>query len=101
MNDNTTDYTYQELVEVVNWIYDAAPNTWIEMETDRSVLGESENCRCIKTECDCLLSSCVDYACDYVRAEKDVTGSVWAQKAYYFSTEVEVIDTVRNQCSDW
>ena len=92
---NQLNYTYDRLLDVIKWIWNATSNTYIELEADRGVLGTPENCRCEIGTC------CVDYACKYVQAQKDVTDSVWAQRAYYFSTEVAVIDTVRNQCSDW
>ncbi|WP_456371681.1 DUF4855 domain-containing protein [Methanocaldococcus sp.] len=82
-----SEYTYNKLVEILNWIWEASWNSYIELEADNQVLSNYNK---------------VLRACEYVNAQKDsVVGDIWPQRAYYFDTEKEVIDRVRYTCPEW
>ncbi|ASJ09638.1 hypothetical protein A3L11_10500 [Thermococcus siculi] len=108
-------YQYSNLLDVFQWIQSIDyPTVSIELEADRGVLGIRcldnrdcptgtscdgsychENCRALNSV------SCIDYACDYVNAQYDTLGKLWTNRAYYFSTNLKAIDTVRNRCPKW
>ncbi|WP_461864772.1 hypothetical protein [Thermococcus sp.] len=95
-------YSFSELVDVLNWIWNATPNTYLTLEADRSVLGQQEHCRCLSSICECSLDRCIDYAGDYVLAQMNsVVQNIWPQRMYYFSVDLGVVDTVREKYSLW
>ncbi len=82
-----SEYTYDKLVEILNWIRKASQNSYIELEADNQVLSNPNK---------------VLRACDYVKAQKDsIVGDIWQRRAYYFDTKKEVIDRVRRTCPEW
>ncbi|EHP83558.1 DUF4855 domain-containing protein [Methanotorris formicicus] len=82
-----SEYTYDKLVEILNWIRNASRNSYIELEADNQVLSNPNK---------------VLRACDYVKAQKDsVVRDIWQRRAYYFDTKKEVIDRVRRTCPEW
>jgi len=113
-----SDYTFQELVRRVGWM--ASKGLSIEMEADNSIIGEKSNCAyCKSTQgtwkddhfkekvgCDEnptpeTEEECINRACDYYRAITEVNPSAFSTKAYYFDTDLRVIDRVRSKCPDW
>ena len=114
MSDGSS-YTYDKLRDTLVWIRNIGyPNVSVELEGDRVVLGlecvdgrdcpEGMNCDgglCGENCRDSNPSTCVEKACDYVNAQYDTKGGLWVYRAYYFSTDLKVVDTVRNYCSKW
>ena len=95
-------YSFSELVDVLNWIWNATPNTYITLEADRSVLGQQEHCRCLSSTCGCSMDKCIDYARDYVSAQMNsVVQNIWPQRMYYFSVDLAVVDRIREKYSLW
>ncbi|KUH33959.1 hypothetical protein APY94_04310 [Thermococcus celericrescens] len=107
---NTYEYSYEELKKRVNWIYEG--QVYMEMEVDKTVLGISCNNRNCPEDMRCIENTCVEncrsstpifalsYAGDYLRAQKDVLGSKFYHRAYYFSTDLNVIDNMERYCQD-
>ncbi|KUH32837.1 hypothetical protein APY94_08620 [Thermococcus celericrescens] len=117
LNDGN-DYTFEELVSRVKWMKDHGLS--IEMEVDNSIIGEQDNCayckstqgtwednhfkekvRCDKTPTLETEQKCIDRACDYYRAIIKVSASAFSTRAYYFGTNLKVIDKVRTKCPGW
>ncbi|NJE01795.1 DUF4855 domain-containing protein [Thermococcus sp. JdF3] len=108
----TVPYTYQKLIEKVEWIDNMPGNVSIEMEVDRSILYNyisrthiEENFR------EPLIERCgprftheclIQYTCDakeiafhYLKAQKDVLNRKYKDLAYYFSVDLRVIDEMK------
>ncbi|WP_297066010.1 DUF4855 domain-containing protein [Thermococcus sp.] len=107
-------YTYEKLVEKIRWICEDLPgninnpNTTIsiEMEADSAVLlgqcGHCASCRYENNHCVwCDNEKCLERACDYSRAIMEVNPSAFPTRAYYFGTDLRVIDGVREKCQGW
>ncbi len=107
-------YTYEKLVEKIRWICEDLPgsinnpNTTIsiEMEADSAVLlgqcGHCASCRYENNHCVwCDNEKCLERACDYYRAVMEVNPSALPTRAYYFGTNLEVINRVREKCPGW
>ncbi|WP_456422272.1 DUF4855 domain-containing protein [Thermococcus sp.] len=126
-----SQYTYEKLVEKIRWIHgeltetvrEQNPNTTVsvEMEADNAVLPdqcghcalcEYKNRQCVK----CDNGGCLERACQYVGAILEVyyetfnldpipperaINTLFPDRAYYFGTNLEVIDTVRRKCPGW
>ncbi|MDK2782545.1 MAG: hypothetical protein PWQ32_134 [Thermococcaceae archaeon] len=68
-------------------------NVYLEMEADECVIGGSGNCRtCYDPD------NCTKLASDYVRAQIDVIGRKYPQRAYYFGITFDVINKVNSYC---
>jgi len=83
-----------KLIEVLNWVKEI-PNGYIEMEVDETI--DKDNCYDL-----------INKACDYIRAREFLTGrDIWQIRAYYFGTNIENVDKVRNGaygikgCKNW
>lgn len=111
MAPTNTPYDYSSLKDIVDWIYEG--QMYIEMEVDRTVLGincsGSEDCpegmRCNAGVCweNCRSSDpdvAIGYAGDYLQAQKDVLGDKFYHMAYYFSTDLGVIEKTENYCQN-
>ncbi|WP_297535093.1 DUF4855 domain-containing protein [Thermococcus sp.] len=119
-----SDYSFQELVRRVKWMYENGLS--IEMEADNSIIGEPSNCAyCKSTQnrkgCDLTLTpeteeKCINRACDYVNAILEayselfhrpplspgtVINELFPHRAYYFGTDFEVVTRVRSKCPNW
>ncbi|WP_246112246.1 DUF4855 domain-containing protein [Thermococcus aciditolerans] len=110
-------YTYEKLVEKTRWIYKELPRkikeqnpnstttVSIEMEADSAVLlGQRGHCALCKYENHhyvCDNEKCLERACDYYRAIREVSPTAFPTRAYYFGTDFEVIDRVRERCPGW
>lgn len=105
----TVPYTYQKLIEKVEWIDHMPDNVSIEMEVDRSILYDyisqthmEENFReSLIERCgprftrECLIQYTYDakeIAFHYLKAQKDVLGKKYKDLAYYFSIDLRIID---------
>ena len=108
LNDGS-DYTFQELVARVRWLIDNGLS--IEMEADNSIIGEKSNCAyckstqnregCDRTPTPEIEEKCINRACDYYRAIREVNSSAFSTRAYYFGTDLRVVDKVKKKCPDW
>ncbi|WP_456398232.1 DUF4855 domain-containing protein [Palaeococcus sp. (in: euryarchaeotes)] len=92
MTPTNTLYEYNDLKNIVDWIYEG--QMYIEMEADKAILGIPEHCRCGTGGC------CKEYASHYIKAQKDVLGSKFYHRAYYFSTDLRVIDEMEDHCQN-
>lgn len=62
-------------------------NVYLEMEADECVIGGGGNCRtCYGPD------NCTKLAGDYIRAQINVVGRKYPQRAYYFGVTFDVID---------
>jgi len=104
-------YPYEELKRIVDWIYNK--QMYMEMEADRTVLGlecvdgrdcpEGMNCDgglCRENCRDSNPNVAIGYAGDYLQAQKEVLGGKFYHRAYYFSTDLRVIDEMENYCQN-
>ena len=111
-------YTYEKLVEKIRWVYEELPRkireqnpnskttVSIEMEADSAVLlgqcGHCASCRYENNHCVwCDNEKCLERACDYYRAIREVNPTAFSTKAYYLGTDLRVVDRVRSKCPDW
>jgi hypothetical protein len=104
-----SDYTFQELVRRVEWM--ANNGFSIEMEADNSIIGEKSNCAyckstqnregCDETPTPETEEKCINRACDYYKAILEVSPSAFSTRAYYFGTDLRVVDKVRSKCPNW
>lgn len=83
-----------KLIEVLNWIKEI-PNGYIEMEVDNKIDEYKYH-------------DLINKACDYIKAREFLTGrDIWQIRAYYFDTNIENVDKVRNGaygikgCKNW
>ncbi|WP_297512981.1 DUF4855 domain-containing protein [Thermococcus sp.] len=109
-------YSYEKLVEKIRFIHEELteaarkqnPHTTvsIEMEADSAVLPdqcghcalcEYKNKQCVK----CDNEGCLERACDYYRAIMEVNPNAFSTRAYYFGTDLRVVDKVRGRCPGW
>ncbi|WP_083500616.1 DUF4855 domain-containing protein, partial [Thermococcus celericrescens] len=116
--DDGNDYTFQDLVSRVEWMLNHGLS--IEMEADNSIIGEPSNCAyckstqgwwengtfhekvgCDETPTPETERQCINRACDYYKALLEVSPSAFSTRAYYFGTDLRVVDKVRGRCQDW
>lgn len=116
--DDGSDYTFQELVARVEWMLNHELS--IEMEADNSIIGEPSNCAyckstqgwwengtfhekvgCDETPTPETEEKCINRACDHYKALLEVSPSAFSTRAYYFGTDLRVVDKVRSKCPDW
>ena len=81
-------YTYDKLVELVEYVTTLSPFSYIEFEADVRVLNKNERDIRIKR------------ACDYIKALKDL-GIKQKVRAYYHDVDIKVVDVVRSKCPNW
>ena len=113
-----SDYTFQELVRRLKWMRENGLS--IEMEADNSIIGEKSNCTyckstqgwwendtfheqvgCDETPTPETEEECINRACDYYKAILEVSPGAFTTRAYYFGTDLRVVDKVRSKCPDW
>ncbi|WP_461864064.1 hypothetical protein [Thermococcus sp.] len=80
-------YTYSLLVEILKTIHEYMPsNVSIEMEADGTVRVNND---------------AKNYACDYVKAQREALGYVWSDRAYYFDKRGSTFGYMRENCPGW
>lgn len=80
-------YTYSLLVEILKTIHGHMPsNVAIEMEADGTVKVDTD---------------AKNYACDYVKAQREALGHLWPDKAYYFDKRGSTFDYMKTHCPGW
>ncbi|WP_460127044.1 hypothetical protein [Thermococcus prieurii] len=87
----------RDLQEKYEWIHhfsETYKQAHVEFEADKSVLRIPENCGCGTGYC------CISKACDYIIVGKQYPNII-SPRAYYFSTDIRVIDKVREVCFEW
>ncbi|QDA30642.1 hypothetical protein FH039_02065 [Thermococcus indicus] len=86
----------QDIYRWVDHFSETYHPSYIEFEADRSVLeaNKKENCGCGSGHC------CILRACDYAIVGRHYP-NILKHKAYYFSIDLKVIDTVRELCHEW
>lgn len=93
------DCSIEDLESLLEWIYNFhgdLNNVYVEFEADKAVFREYENCGCGTGQC------CISRACEYSEViQLNSYNELVQNKAYYFSTDLRVVDTVRQHYPEW
>ena len=79
-------YTYNLLVNILRDIHKFMPsNVSIEMEVDGDLNYQAN----------------WEYACDYVKAQREALGYLWSDRAYYFDKRGNTFEEMKSHCPGW